>query len=138
LTLRPRTHQSNASRVHTIDVNRLTTIPTSSVTAKPLMGPVPYCARISPEMNVVMCPSMMAERTLSYPISTAVLGLLPLRISSRIRSLIRMFASIAMPIVSASPAMPGSVIAAPNVERTAIWMNRLKSTAKSATTPATW
>jgi hypothetical protein len=51
--------------VQTTLVKRLTTMPTSRVTAKPLMGPVPYCARMRPEMNVVMWPSMMALSALS-------------------------------------------------------------------------
>jgi hypothetical protein len=51
------------------------------------------------------------------------------------RSLMRTFASTAMPIVSASPAMPGSVIVAENDARIAICKNKLKSTAMSATTP---
>ena len=46
------------------------------------------------------------------------------------------FASTAMPIVSARPAMPGSVIEAPNIARIAIWRTRLKSTATSAIMPA--
>ncbi len=48
------------------------------------------------------------------------------------------FASTAMPIVSARPAIPGSVIAAPKLASTAIWMKRLKTTATSAMSPAAW
>jgi hypothetical protein len=54
------------------------------------------------------------------------------------RSFMRMLASMAMPTVSDRPAMPGSVIAAPNVARMASCRNRLNITATSATTPATW
>ncbi len=65
LTRSPRTQKSKARRVQTTEVKRLTTMPTSSVTAKPLIGPVPYCARMSPEMKVVMWPSMIADSALS-------------------------------------------------------------------------
>ena len=39
------------------------------------------------------------------------------------------FASTAMPMVSASPQIPGSVIEAPNIASTATWSSRLKTTA---------
>src|SRR5690606_1348359 len=65
LTLRPRTHQSKTSRVTKTPVKRFATRPTISVTAKPLMGPVPYWRRIKPAMSVVTLPSKMALNALS-------------------------------------------------------------------------
>ena len=40
-------------------------MPTMSVTAKPLTGPVPYCARMRPEMRTVTWPSMIDGKALS-------------------------------------------------------------------------
>ena len=40
-------------------------MPTSSVTAKPLIGPVPYENSTTPAMAVVMLPSMIAVKALS-------------------------------------------------------------------------
>ena len=46
------------------------------------------------------------------------------------RSLMSTLASTAIPIVSARPAMPGSVSVPLNDARIASWMSRLKSTAR--------
>ena len=67
---------------------------------------------------------------------TAARGLLPCRSSSRMRSLMSTLASTAMPIVSTSPAIPGSVIDAPNIASSATWSTRLKMTAMFAIIPA--
>ena len=80
-----------------------------SVTAKPLIGPVPNWNRNRAEMIVVTCVSTIVPNARSKPFSIAAFGVLPLRSSSRMRSKISTFESTAMPIVRMKPAMPGSV-----------------------------
>ena len=69
------------------------------------------------------------------PASMAARGVLPTRSSSRMRSKIRMLVSTAMPIVSAMPAMPGSVRVAPNAAMQASRMIRFSTSARSAIGP---
>src|SRR2546422_435402 len=68
----------------------------------------------------VRCVSMIVRSARWKPASIAERGLLPTRSSSRMRSKMRMLVSTAMPIVSAMPAMPGSVSVAPNAARDAL------------------
>jgi hypothetical protein len=42
-------------------------MPSMSMTAKPLMGPVPNWKSTTPAMNVVICPSKMEEKARSKP-----------------------------------------------------------------------
>ncbi len=111
---------SKMIRVHSTAVNRLAIRPTTSVTAKPLIGPVPNWNRNAALMSVVMCASKMVRNARSNPSWTAWRIPRWWRSSSRMRSKMSTFASTDMPIVSTMPAMPGSVRVAPNPARHAI------------------
>ena len=83
--------------------------PMTSVTAKPLTGPVPYVKRKNAETIVVTCVSTIVPKARENPWSIAVRTAFPRRSSSRMRSKIRTFESTAMPTVRMRPAMPGRV-----------------------------
>jgi hypothetical protein len=58
--------RNRTSRAYTsTPVKMLAMTPTMSVTAKPLIGPVPNCASTMPEMIVVTWPSRMALKALA-------------------------------------------------------------------------
>ena len=84
-------------------------MPTISVTAKPLTGPVPNWKRKSAVMTVLTLESMMALIACLKPSSIASRTVLPWPSSSRMRSKISTLASTAMPMESTMPASPGSV-----------------------------
>ena len=65
----------------------------------------------------------------------AACGGTPARNSSRMRSLISTLASTDMPMVSARPAKPGSVIVAPNNDITATTITRLSNSAMQVIRP---
>ena len=79
---------------------------------------------------------MMVVNARSYPASMAAFGVLPLRSSSRIRSKIMTFASIDIPTVRMSPAMPGRVKVAWSEASTAKTRRIFHISAKSAKIPA--
>jgi len=116
------------------DANR----PMSSVTANPLMGPVPNWKRKSAEMIVVMCVSMMVPKAREKPCSIAARTVFPSRSSSRIRSNTRTFESMAMPSVRMMPAMPGSVSVALKYAIIPRRITRLSRSARTALMPAPW
>ena len=101
-------------------------IPKHSTTAKPFIGPEPKANNAIPAIRVVIFASNIVPNARSYPALIAACGEIPIRNSSRIRSFIRTLASIAMPIVSAIAAIPGSVKVACKIERRAISNNGVK------------
>ena len=127
--------QSKTTRVPTIAVNRLITMPSDRVTAKPLIGPVPNRKRAKAVIRVVTCASMIVTSARSKPDSTAARTVLPSRSYSRMRSKIRTFVSTPIPMVRAMPAIPGSVSVAPIMARAPTIMMRFRPMAKSASTP---
>ena len=68
----------------------------------------------------------------------AACGDTPLRSSSRTRSLISTFESIAMPSASAMAAMPGSVSVACSMDSTATSSSKLRPSASAENTPNRW
>ena len=64
---------SYTKRVIYSATNILEMRPMVRVTAKPLMGPVPNCARTNAEIRVVRFESKMAQNALSKPRLTAIL-----------------------------------------------------------------
>ena len=66
-------------------VNIEVTIPSDSVTAKPLIGPVPKLNKTIAAINVVILASAIVEGAYSYPAWMLACGELPFLISSRIR-----------------------------------------------------
>src|SRR5690606_3128180 len=102
-------HRLARARTPTTDVNIDVAIPRQCTTAKPRTGPEPKASRASPTMSVVRFESRMVPQARSKPWWMACCGVAPLRSSSRMRSLMSTFESMAMPRVSAMAAMPGSV-----------------------------
>ena len=84
-------------------------MPRQCTTANPLIGPDPNAKRARPAISVVTFESKMVAQALSNPIEIADWGDAPLRNSSRIRSLINTFESMAIPRASAIAAIPGRV-----------------------------
>src|SRR5262245_8078948 len=134
-TRKPRTSQSKAMREQKTPVNSEVQIPKIVVTAKPLIGPVPYWNSTIVAISVVICESKIDENARENPCSTATRGLLPLRSSSRMRSLISTFASTATPMLSAIATRPGSVIDASKNACAASRNNKCRITITSAITP---
>src|SRR3990167_4729674 len=99
----------NIVRVTNKAVNMLAIRPMDRVTANPLMGPEPNWNSMNAAMSVVVLESTMALRALLKPLLIAAGSGRSFRVSSRMRSLIRMLASTAMPKVKMMPAMPGNV-----------------------------
>ena len=111
-------------------------MPIDSVTANPLIAPVPTYIRMIAVISVVTFASNTAENARLYPRSTEVRRFLPPAISSRIRSNTRTFASTAMPMVRMMPAMPGSVSVALNAAIAPSTRTMLSPSAQTAITPA--
>ena len=86
------------------------------VIAKPLIGPEPIFASTNAAINVVIFASMIVMNALLYPDLTAEIAFFPNPISSLILSNIITFESIAIPIVSINPAIPGRVSVAPRID----------------------
>src|SRR5262249_54971355 len=80
------THQATISRVKVKAVKMVVTMPIPSVTAKPRTGPLPKKNRTAAAMNVVMFESRMVASARVNPASIAVMGVRPVRTSSRMRS----------------------------------------------------
>ena len=97
------------SRVTNSDVNMLVVIPRPRTSAKPFTSWLPTKPRTTQVIKVVRLASRMVEKALSYPALSAFLKGMPRSRSSRIRSKISTLASIAIPTVRISPAIPGSV-----------------------------
>ena len=87
--------------------------PMTSVTAKPLIGPVPNWKRKAAAMSAVAWVSRIVIQTRSKPLLTAARTVLPLRSSSRMRSKTSTLVSTPTPMVRMMPAMPGRVRVAP-------------------------
>ena len=87
-------------------------------------------------IRVVTLASKMVPKARLYPVSIEPLTDLPLDSSSRIRSRISTLASMAMPMVSTTPAMPGRVRVASREQSTPSRKTRLRSRAKLAIIPA--
>ena len=96
-------------RVTNKDVKRLESKPIVKVTANPLIGPEPNWKSMKAAIRVVELESIIALKALLKPFEMAACIGLPFAISSRILSLIRTFASTAIPRVKIIPAIPGSV-----------------------------
>ena len=79
------------------------------MTAKPLIGPVPYSKSTTAVIMFVTFASRMVRPAFWKPAAIAARGVRPARSSSRMRSKMITFASTAMPTVSTRPAMPGMV-----------------------------
>ena len=123
------------SRTSMVAVNIEVAMPSVIVTAKPRTGPAPKKNSMTWARKAVALLSMMVAKARRNPVSMAFSGVRPLRTSSRMRSLIRMLASTAMPSVSRMPAMPGSVSVASNRLSRAISSTRLASRAMLANQP---
>ena len=78
--------RSNTTRVPTIAVNMLAMMPSESVTANPLMGPVPNHRRTAAAIRVVTLASMMVMNARSYPSRIAARMVFLFLSSSRILS----------------------------------------------------
>ena len=100
-------------------VNILIKIPQNNTVANPFIGPVPNWYNTSEAIKVVTFASTIVVIARLYPESIAVFGVLPLLNSSLIRSKIITFASIDIPTVKISPAIPGKVKVACNDANTA-------------------
>ena len=107
-----------------IAVNMEQTIPILRVIANPFIGPEPILASTSAAIRVVTFASSIVTNALLYPAFTEEIISFPPLSSSLILSKIITFASIAIPIVSIKPAIPGSVRVAPNTAR----KDRMKTT----------
>src|SRR5476649_1014723 len=102
-------------------------MPRQCTTAKPRIGPAPKISSARPAIRVVTLESTTVPKARSYPAWMAACGVAPLRISSRMRSLISTLASMAMPRVSAMAAMPGRVSVACSSDRIDRKSTRLNS-----------
>src|SRR5262249_21784734 len=80
------THQATISRVSVKAVKTVVTMPMPSVTAKPRTGPLPKKNSTAAAMKVVMFESRMVASARVKPASMAVMGVRPVRTSSRMRS----------------------------------------------------
>src|SRR5450830_677061 len=89
-------------------------------------------------VSVVTLESRMVAQARSKPILIAACGELPLRSSSRIRSLISTLESIAIPSASAIAAIPGKVSVACSVDSTAISSSTLTDKANALNKPNSW
>ena len=89
----------------------------------------------TPAISVVALESRMVSNARSYPAWIAACGVTPLRNSSRTRSLISTFASIAIPSVSAMPAMPGRVSVACIIDNNATSNSRFAASASMEIVP---
>ncbi|OGT84537.1 MAG: hypothetical protein A3H91_13000 [Gammaproteobacteria bacterium RIFCSPLOWO2_02_FULL_61_13] len=74
------------ARVTVMAVNIEQIMPSESVTANPLIGPVPMANRNNAEIRVVILESQMVMKARSYPAWMLACGEFPLRSSSRMRS----------------------------------------------------
>ena len=99
-----------------IAVNIEHIIPMLKVIANPLIGPEPILASTNAAINVVIFASIIVINALLYPDLTAETAFFPNPISSLILSKIITLESIAIPIVSINPAIPGSVRVAPRID----------------------
>src|SRR5262249_12177018 len=80
------THQATISRVKAKAVKTGVTIPIPSVTSNRATGPLPKKNSTAGAMNVVMFESRMVASARVNPASIAVMGVRPVRTSSRMRS----------------------------------------------------
>ena len=80
-----------------------------SVYANPFTVPEPSTISTRAAINVVTCPSRIADNAFLYPSLIAVITVFPAAISSLIRAKIITFASTAIPIPRIIPAIPGRV-----------------------------
>src|SRR3546814_1674744 len=112
-------HRLASARTPTTDENIEVTMPRQCTTAKPRMGPEPKASSARPTMSVVRLESRMVPHARSNPWWIACCGDAPLRSSSRMRSLMSTFESMAMPSASAMAAMPGSVSVACSMDSSA-------------------
>ena len=113
-------------------------MPMQCTTAKPRTGPEPKASSARPAISEVTLESRMVAQARSYPEWMAACGEAPPRSSSRMRSLISTLASIAMPSVSATAAMPGSVRVAWSIDKIATSSSRLTDSAIAENTPNRW
>ena len=102
--------------VTTSAVNIERMIPRISVSANPLIEPVPPTLRTMAIISVVIFPSRIEERALLYPFFLASSTAFPYAISSLILANTRTFASTAIPIERMIPAIPGRVSVISNAE----------------------
>ena len=130
-----RSQMSNSSRPTNSAVNMLITIPMNSVTAKPRTWSVPIMYNTTATSSVVTLASTIVVNARLNPFWIAIRTTPPRRCSSRIRSKINTLASTAIPIVSTSPASPGSVNVASMKIIVPITSNRFSSRQITATTP---
>ena len=115
---------------------RLINKPKISVTANPRIGPEPYIYKITDEMIVVICVSIIVIKARPNPRSIEVGTSKPRCNSSLIRSKIKTFESTAIPILKIKPAIPGKVSVAPRTISAASVRIIFKSSATTALTPA--
>ena len=111
-----------------------TKTPIASVTAKPLIKPVPKIKSTKQAINEFTLLSNILLKALSKPASMAWKKLFPALSSSFVRSKINMFASTAIPMLRINPATPARV----NVtvfSKIEIVMSVYKISAMLATTP---
>ena len=90
-------------------VNMEIKIPTPRVTAKPWMLGVPKKYKIAVVIKLETLESRILSHARAKPSSTALWISLPARISSLVRSKIKMLASTAMPTDKIKPAIPAKV-----------------------------
>ena len=134
---RPPYNNSTNARLPVVAVNNEVKIPIHKVTAKPLTGPDPIANKTTPTIKVVKLESIIVAKAYSNPRKILALGYMPNRISSRMRSKIKTFASTAMPKVKTIPAIPGSVSVAPIKDIIATNKTKFASKAMSAIIPNT-
>ena len=110
------------ARVAATAVISETTVPISSISAKPFTSAVATANSTSAVMLVTTLASMIVWKPFAYPVAIAARTDLPARASSLIRSKTTTFASAATPIVRIRPAKPGRVSVTPK-SRIAAYMN---------------
>ena len=110
-------------------------MPIDSTTAKPLIGPEPNRNMMMATMMLRLLASQIVRLASLKPVSTLAMTPLPLRCSSRIRSLISTLASTAAPMVNTIPAMPGSVRVKPAADMMPRIIKTLMASAITEYTP---
>ncbi len=106
--LKPASRPSIA-RVAATAVISDTTVPISSISAKPFTPAVATANRIIAVIAVTTFASTIVWKPFWYPVAMAARTDFPARASSLMRSKMTTFASAATPIVRIRPAKPGSV-----------------------------
>ena len=105
----PSSTRNKSARFTIIAQKILAKIPKINVIANPRTKLVVIKKRIMATTRVVIFPSLIDDHALLYPSSIAFFTSLPPLISSRVREIIKILASIAIPTERIKPAIPERV-----------------------------